>query len=274
MPSVAVGELQMWCEQVGDGPRLLLISGTGGDLRQRPNVLDSPLRDHLTVLTYDQRGLGRTSAPPGPWTMADYADDAAGLLAAVGWGPVAVMGISFGGMVAQELALRHAAQVSRLVLACTSAGGAGGASYPLHTLADLPADERIARSIQLSDTRLDDAWRARHPDQWDALVAMRVEAEAVGADEPGRAEGAARQLEARRGHDTYDRLPAVACPTLVCGGRFDGIAEPDNVQRLAAAIPGATLAMFDGGHLFLWQDPAAYPAVIDFLHDTSAPTPD
>lgn len=265
MPSAVVGALQFWYQQEGSGPRLLLISGTGGDLRQRPNVLDSPLSEHFEVLTWDQRGLGRTSAPPGDWTMADYADDAARLLDALDWDTAAVMGISFGGMVAQELALRHAPRVERLVLACTSAGGAGGASYPLHELADLPADERITRSIELADVRLDAAWRAAHPDRWDALVAMRRDQEATGADEPGRQDGARRQLEARRHHDTYDRLPAIACPTFVCGGRFDGIATPDNVERLAAAIPGARLELFDGGHLFLWQDGAAFPAVIDFL---------
>ena len=75
--------------------------------------------------------------------MADFADDAAALLDAVGWDDCLVLGISFGGMVAQEVAIRHPERVRRLVLACTSAGGEGGASYPLHELVDLSPEERV-----------------------------------------------------------------------------------------------------------------------------------
>ena len=77
--------------------------------------------------------------------------------------------------------------------------------------------------------------------------------------------GLANQLAARAEHDTADRLGAIACPTLVCGGRFDGIAPPANSDFLARAIPGARLELFDGGHGFFMQDPAALPAIIAFL---------
>ena len=98
-------------EIAGSGERLLFISGTGGDLRNRPNVFDGPLLSEVSeesgfeVLSYDQRGLGQTEKPDGRYTMADYADDAAALLEASGWGPVPVMGASFGGMVARQLEL-------------------------------------------------------------------------------------------------------------------------------------------------------------------------
>jgi len=203
--------------------------------------------------------------------MADYADDAARLLDALGWDSAAVMGISFGGMVAQELAIRHPRRVRRLVLSCTSSGGAGGASFPLHELADLPAEARLARQLELSDTRMDEVWRAEHRDTWEALLAFRREQEAFGADDPARAEGAARQLEARRHHDTWDRLGAITTPTLVAGGRYDGIATPDNLARLAGAIPGAQLAWFEGGHLYFVQDRAAFPTIIAFLRDEPVP---
>ena len=77
--------------------------------------------------------------------------------------------------------------------------------------------------------------------------------------------GTRLQLEARRHHDTAARLGAITCPTLVCGGRFDGIAPPANSQFLAGAIPGARLAMFDGGHIFFMQDPTAFPAMVRFV---------
>ena len=121
------------------------------------------------LLAHDQRGLGRSEKPDARYSMADYAEDAAALLDHEGWPRCRVVGVSFGGMVAQELAARYPARIERLVLCCTSSGGAGGASYPLHELEALPPEERSARSLELGDTRLDAAWRAAHPEDWTRL---------------------------------------------------------------------------------------------------------
>ncbi len=160
MPFIQTNDIEIYYETGGQGPRILFISGTGGDLRIRPNVFDSPLAASREILTFDQRGLGQTRAPAAPYSMADFADDAAALLRTLQWRRVAVMGVSFGGMVAQELALRHPDLVAKLVLACTSSGGAGGASYPLQELDALPTDERITRQLTLADLRRDEAWRS------------------------------------------------------------------------------------------------------------------
>jgi 3-oxoadipate enol-lactonase len=77
--------------------------------------------------------------------------------------------------------------------------------------------------------------------------------------------GARRQLEARAGHDTWDRLPRLSMPVMVCGGRHDGQATPQVVRKLAERIPSARLEFFEGGHLFLNEDPEAVPAVAAFL---------
>ena len=111
MPFTQLANIRAYYEIAGAGPRLLAISGTGGDLRKRPNVFDSPLAQHFEILAYDQRGLGQTDRPDIAYTMQDYADDAARLLDAVGWSSALVMGTSFGGMVAQEFALRHPQRV-------------------------------------------------------------------------------------------------------------------------------------------------------------------
>ena len=126
MPFITVRDLRMYYEMRGKGRRLLVISGTGGDLRRSPSIFEMPLAQHFEILAYDQRGLGQTSKPDIPYTMIDYADDANTLLDSVEWDRCLVMGISFGGMVAQEFALRYPHRVERLVLASTSSGGAGG----------------------------------------------------------------------------------------------------------------------------------------------------
>ena len=263
MPFAQINGIQLWYERAGSGPPLLFISGTGGDLRVRPNVFDGPLGKRFDLLAYDQRGLGRTDKPDVPYSMAQYADDAAGLLDHVGWDEALVVGVSFGGMVAQELVLRHPHRVKRLVLACTSPGGAGGASFPFHEIEHLKGEARARYMIPISDTRRDDAWAKANPEQYEAFVAMA--ATAPYADEPGHAAGAHRQLEARAKHDAWDRLPDIRCPVMIAAGRYDGIALPDTQAKLAARIPGAKLQWFEGGHLFMIQDRTATPAIADFL---------
>lgn len=246
-------------------PCLLFISGSGGDLRQKPSLFDGPLAKQFRLLGYDQRGLGRSAIPPGPYTMGDYAEDVAGLLDTLDWQSCRVIGVSFGGMVAQEFAVRHPERVERMVLACTSSGGAGGASYPLHELAELPEDERLERNFELVDTRMDAAWRAQNPAAFERMVKFYRSRNEIGIDEPDRDLGQRLQFEARAGLDVYDRLPSLTMPVYLCGGRYDGIAPPSNMEAIAARLPDATLEFFDGGHLFLLQDRSAYPKIISFL---------
>src|SRR5579863_3399087 len=155
--------IDLYYERAGHGAPLLFISGTGGDLRVKPNVFDGPFPKLFDVLAYDQRGLGRSGKPDVEYSMAHYADDAAALMEHVGWPTAKVVGVSFGGMVAQELVLRHPAKVERLVLACTSPGGAGGASYPFHEIQHLKGEARARHLISISDTRLDASWAAANP---------------------------------------------------------------------------------------------------------------
>ncbi|HZZ70008.1 MAG TPA: alpha/beta hydrolase [Phenylobacterium sp.] len=263
MPTAAANGLNLYFERFGEGPPLLFISGTGGDLRVKPNVFDGPLAKRFDLLAYDQRGLGQSEKPDVPYSMADYADDAAALMASQGWDEALVMGVSFGGMVAQELAIRHPGRVKRLVLACTSAGGAGGASFPFHEIEHLKGEARARHMIPISDTRRDDAWAAANPDQYKLFVAMG--AAAPYADEPGHAMGAHRQLQARAAHDTWERLPQIACPTMIAAGRYDGIALPATQEKMAGRIAGSKMQWFDGGHLFIIQDRTAAPTMADFL---------
>jgi 3-oxoadipate enol-lactonase len=155
------------------------------------------------------------------------------------------------------------------VLCCTSSGGGGGASYPLHELAALDPAARRRRQLAISDVRFDEAWQAAHPSEADRLLdRMRSNDEAApGASEEGAARevGARRQLEARAGHDTWDRLGSITAPTLVCAGRYDGIAPVANSEALAERIPRASMQVFEGGHLFLLQDRSAWDAIVRFV---------
>ncbi len=259
MPTVTVNGIDVYYERRGAGPPLLFFNGSGATLETSAPIIEQ-FRRHFDVVAHDQRGLGRTSIPPGPYTMADYAADAAALADHVGWATSAAVGISFGGMVAQEYAVTFPERVSRLALLCTSAGGAGGASYPLHELAELTPAEQAAIALTLLDTRFTPDWLATHPRDR-ALVDMRAERPPSSGEQR---RGELEQLEARRHHDVWDRLPKIAAPTLVACGRYDAIAPPANSEAIAAQIP-AELRLYEGGHLFFVQDPTAMPDVIAFL---------
>lgn len=195
--------------------------------------------------------------------MKDYAADALALLDVVGWSSCRVIGISFGGMVAQELAVTAPGRVERLVLACTSPGGRGGSSYPLHELDSLDDLERGERMKQLLDTRFTPEFLAGHPTER-ALVSM-IAARRVGERTPEQRRGEREQLLARTTHDVVERLPCITCPTLVAAGRFDGIAPVANSEAIAGLIPASELRLYEGGHIFFAQDPRAIPDLVDFL---------
>ncbi len=257
-----VNDVDLYSELGGDGPRAMYFNGSGTTLETSAPLIDR-LRRHFELLAFDARGMGRSSTVDAPYAMADLAGDALGLLDAVGWPACRVLGISFGGMMAQEMAVTAPERVERLALLCTSAGGAGGASYPLHELASLSPDERMAKSMTLVDSRFSPQWFADHPMD-DAIIRAR----AAGAAEPRsdeRLTGERLQMQARAAHDVSDRLGRITCPTLVACGRYDGIAPVANAEWIATHIADAKLEVYEGGHMFFIQDPAAFPSVVEFL---------
>jgi 3-oxoadipate enol-lactonase len=211
-----VRDIDVYFDRAGAGPPLLAISGSRGDLRRKPNLLGSPLANAFDVLAYDQRGLGRSSKPNKAYSIVDYADDAAALLDAVGWDRVRVIGVSFGGMVALELVLRHPDRVSNLALCCTSPGGEGGSSYPHHMLQDLPVDERARVMVSISDTRCDAGWAADNPVKLEELIKGFTDDPFAG--EPGHQSGICRLLEAR-----LSMIPGSALP--ISGVQFLHVAD-------------------------------------------------
>jgi 3-oxoadipate enol-lactonase len=262
MPTAHCNGIDLYFEREGEGKPLLFCNGSGATLETTAMIVQ-PFRERFDTLAHDQRGLGRTGIPPGPYSMADYAADAAALLDHIGWSTCRVVGISFGGMVAQELAVTWPERVERLALVCTSPGGAGGSSYPLHELADLPEAERAATGARVLDTRFTEEWLATH--EFDRTLAEMMAARTTVPKSAEQLRGENEQLQARRGHDVFDRLPKVTCPTFVAAGRYDGIAPPSNAEAIVSRIPDAELRLYEGGHAFFAQDPQAYPDVIEFL---------
>jgi pimeloyl-ACP methyl ester carboxylesterase len=262
VPVAHLNGVDLYHELGGDGPDVLFLNGSGATLETSAPLIDR-MRRQFRVLAFDARGLGRSGAVESPYGMADLAGDALALLDHVEWQTCTVFGVSFGGMMALEVAVTAPARVERLALLCTSAGGSGGSSYPLHELAGLPTNERMAKSMTLADSRFSPAWFADHPLD-DAIMRAR----AASAAEPRSAErltGERLQMQARATHDVSDRIGRITCPTLVACGRYDGIAPVANSEWMAAHIPDAKLEVYEGGHMFFIQDPAAFPRVVAFL---------
>jgi 3-oxoadipate enol-lactonase len=266
LPKVLANNIEINYELLGRGPRLLYISGTGGDLRHEGSrCRRSYLAEHFSVLAFDQRGLGQTSKPDISYSMKDYADDAASLMEAQGWASANVLGFSFGGIVAQELALRYPDKVEKLVLAGVSSGGKGGEPYPLNEIFHLPNEERIVKAIELIDTRCDEDWRRDNPEQYEAMFAYWENYLRTGSEDEEKAAGARRQMEAGIGFDAYDRLPNLLMPVFICGGKYDGTNPPANLENMHERIPGSKLKFYEAGHMFLGQDPTAMEEIIDFF---------
>ena len=125
-------------------------------------------------------------------------------------------------------------------------------------LTELPEEERIRTQLGISDTRYGPEWQAANAETAEKIFAtMRRGRDA--------SLGERLQLEARSHHDVYDRLPSITAPTLVCAGRYDGIAPLTNSEAIAAQIPNAELRVYEGGHLFIVQDKTAWPDILGFL---------
>lgn len=265
MPEVTANHIKLYYEERGTGKAVLFISGTGADLRVKPNVLDGPLPKTRRVIAYDQRGLGQSDKPEQDYSMDDYADDAVALVKSLEIEQVDVIGVSFGGMVALHLVLKYPEIVDNLVLCCTSPGG-DYASYPFHELPDdLTPEQRLKKLMPVNDTRRDEIWQQQNPDMVEKMVEF-TKAQAIDEHQTKAfRDGARRQLLARAKHDVQGSLGEIRARTLICAGKYDGIAPAENQHALQEGINGAELKWYEGGHLFMIQDKQAWVDILDFL---------
>jgi 3-oxoadipate enol-lactonase len=248
----AVGEIELDYERSGSGPPLLMIMGRSGTYSHWGEPLLERLRREHELILYDHRGVGASSRLSGRLSIAQLAEDAAGLLSALEVDSAHVFGISMGGMVAQELALAHPELVRALALGCTYCGGPGSAlSSPelvqrlaeAYTSGDRERAIRAAWEANVSPSCAADEtlWERFH----DISLRRRVAREVIAA-----------QAHAIVGHDTHARLGGISQPTLVLHGTADEILPALNGEMIAGLVDGARLELFEGvGHLFFWERP-------------------
>lgn len=251
MPHATLRDVELYHETAGDdGAPVLLIMGLTGRGTGWECQTDALAARHR-VAWFDNRGVGETRCRVRPWRAATLADDARGLLDHLGWSDAHVVGVSMGGMIAQELALRSPERVRSLSLIATHAGGRrarrpalGGLLRVLHS--NLGGGYRaMARAIYPPD-----------------YLATADEREVVGrlqrAFPPLPRRNALAQLTVVAQHHTADRLGAITAPTLVIQPGRDLLIKPRESDRLARLIPGARIARFPrAGHAVIRQEAAA-----------------
>ena len=246
-------------ERRGSGFPLVLVHGLGYARWGWEPVADS-LAERYEVVLLDNRGIGASEAPPGPYTAAEMAADVLGVFDEAEIDTVHVLGSSLGGMIVQELALAAPDRVAKLVLVSTSPGGSKSAPMPEQTvqlLTEAPSLEPLAALRRFVENAL-------APGRTDGLVESILAHRLATAQPPA---AWAAQAAAGASFDAWDRLPELAAPTLILHGADDVVVDPRNASLLASRIPDARVELFEGGgHLFFWEEPERFVAAVgEFL---------
>ena len=265
MPTVKVNNINIYYEIHGEGEPLVLIMGYGAYSGWWFRSVPAFSKEYR-VITFDNRGTGRSDKPDIPYTMDMMTSDVSGLLDVLGIDAAYIYGISMGGMIAQHLALNYPEKVKGLVLGCTMCGGehsimpdaeAMALLFDMERMQQLTPDERIKETMPflVSQEFIDN-----NPDVIQQFVAKVVEYVTP-------VHGYTRQSEAILGHDTYERLPDIKVPTLVIAGDADRIIPVENSRILASRIPNAEVVILEGmGHGFNMEVAGeADKMIIDFL---------
>jgi 3-oxoadipate enol-lactonase len=256
----------MYYEFAGEGDPLILIAGLGGDhLTWMETQVPAFVPAGYRCLVFDNRDIGQTDESPAPsYTIRQFADDTAGLMAQLDVGPAHVLGASMGGMIAQEVALNYPERVRSLTLACTFPGCEAAATVLLESW------KTMRRKSTLEDFNYMIApWLFTYR-FFEAPGALQGFLDMARANPvPQSVAGFARQCDAVMTHDASDRLERIAVPTHVIVGDEDILTSPRCSRTLAAKIPGARLTLIpESGHCFFWEKAIEFnQAVIGFLKE-------
>jgi 3-oxoadipate enol-lactonase len=266
MPKVHVNDIDVYYEITGSGEPLVLIAGLGYDLWMWHKMVPG-LAEHFQVIAFDNRGVGRTDKPEGPYTAKLLADDTAGLIEALGFQRAAVMGHSMGGFVAQALALSRPDLLNKLILSATNFGGPRHIPVTpeaLAVLTDTTSDpiERLKRGILISCTP---GFGEAHPEIVQEWLDYRVKNPIL--PEPYNAQLAIGLALVAEEACFEHRLKEVQTPTLILFGEHDKVVPPGNAELLAGVIPHNTVKILpNAGHFYPFDAThAAVEAVVEFL---------
>ncbi|HVS85998.1 MAG TPA: alpha/beta fold hydrolase [Gaiellaceae bacterium] len=256
------GGVRIAYEVRGAGDPLVLIHGLGYD-RAGWGPLPDLLAERFRVVVLDNRGIGESDAPEGPYTVSQLAADTLAVLDAAGIERAHVLGASLGGLVAEELALAYPQRLAKLVLVSTAPGGPRSAPMPqagLEAFTKFPTMEREAGLRLMVENALGEGTVRDRPELVEEIWRYRLDhAPAL----------AAWQAQAYAGatFDAYDRVGGISAPTLVLHGTDDNVVDPRNGELLAQLIPGARLELVpDRGHLMVWEDPQTVARLVtEFL---------
>jgi 3-oxoadipate enol-lactonase len=260
------GSTRLYWESHGDGPPVLLIHGlglSGGAWWRTVDALSPPLR----VVTYDHRGLGRSESFMPAFTTEAMAEDAVSVLDALQLDAVHVYGFSLGGMVAQQLALRHPRRVRSLVLGATQAGGRRA----------VPADAEVLSFFRRRPgmRHKDAAWesvpfnygprcREEHPERIAADIEWRL-------GQRFNAHAYRAQIFAAALHNCYGRLDRIRVPTLVVHGVLDRVIPVENAYLMSERLPNSRLSLLEhSGHLYSTEEPEVDHAIAAFFEECDA----
>jgi 3-oxoadipate enol-lactonase len=252
VPTINIAGTDLYYERRGAGEPLLLLQGLGGNSLHWGETFLGGLEDAFELILYDHRGAGRSGPLDGEHTIADLAGDALGLLDALEIERAHIVGISMGGMVAQEIALAAPDRVRTLTLGCTFPGG------PEATMTDMTVVGMLAEAVLSGDQErtLRVGYEVMIAAEYaDREGAYELYSELAG-QHPAPIPVLMAQLSAIMGHDTSERLAEIAAPTLVIHGTEDRLMDVANGELLARLIPGARLERLQGsGHMFFWEQP-------------------
>ena len=256
MPYADAGDISVHYATLGRGVPLLMLMGMGGSGDSWGDDFTEQLARRFHLLMPDNRGTGRTPRGEAPYSIARLATDAVAVLDAERIDRAHVLGISMGGMVAQELAIGYSGRVGGLVLGCTTAGGRGFVPPRGDALREVERLGLLGAPALVTTPE----FAARHPGRL-ARLGLR------GLARPTPRETWQAQLAAVASFDASARLGRIAAPTLVITGDRDLIMPPDNSRRLAHGIPDARGVLVKGtGHCFFWEAPErAARAIEEFL---------
>lgn len=265
MPQVRLEDCLLYCGERGHGAPLLLLMGLGGSHRSWGEPFLEALASSFRVLTLDHRGTGRSTRGTAPYTIPQLAADAARALVQLGIERAHVLGLSMGGMVAQELALGNPERVGGLVLASTNPGGRESI-WP-----SAEGRRRFVEGLSLGAP----AWPLVVSPEFAAAQPETLRRIAVETLMAGTTPSVLReQASAIRRFSTWNRLTEISAPTLVIMGDKDILIPPANGRLLKQRIPGAEGAVVRGtGHVFVWEAPdRAAAAITRFLNGPAAYT--